>query len=60
MSAFAPGAEGKLDRVTRSSRNQVDQMIDVGYELLWAEIFNQQVIAWRPRTARAADCSRCC
>jgi hypothetical protein len=45
--AFAPGAVEKLDRVTRSSRTQVDQMIDVGYEPLWAEIFTQQVIAWR-------------
>jgi uncharacterized membrane protein YkgB len=45
--AFAPGAEEKLSRVTRSARNQVDQLIDFGYEPLWAEIFTQQVIAWR-------------
>ncbi len=45
--AFAPGAEEKLNRVTRSARNQVDQQIAFGYEPLWAEIFVQQVIAWR-------------
>lgn len=45
--ALAPGAEEKLNRVTRSARNQVDQQIDFGYEPQWAEIFVQQVIAWR-------------
>jgi uncharacterized membrane protein YkgB len=45
--AFAPGAEEKLSRVTRSAGNQVDQLIDFGYEPQWAEIFTQQVIAWR-------------
>ena len=32
MWAFAPGAEEKLNRVTRSARNQVDQLIAFGYE----------------------------
>ena len=32
--AFAPGAEEKLNRVTRSSPNQVDQLIAFGYEPL--------------------------
>ena len=45
--AFAPGAEGKLDRVTRSTRNQVDQFIAFGYEPQWAEITAQRTIAWR-------------
>jgi hypothetical protein len=45
--AFAPGAEAKLDRVTRSARNQVDQFIDFGYEPQWAEITSQRTIAWR-------------
>jgi len=45
--AFAPGAEAKLDRVTRSTRNQVDQFIAFGYEPQWAEITAQRTIAWR-------------
>jgi hypothetical protein len=44
--AFAPGAEAKLNRVTRSARNQVDQMVDFGYEPLWSEILVQHMIAW--------------
>lgn len=45
--AFTPGAEEKLNRVTRSSRNLVDQMVDFGYEPLWAEIFVQTIVGWR-------------
>lgn len=45
--AFAPGAEAKLDKVTRSARNQVDQFVDFGFEPKWAEIITQQAIAWR-------------
>jgi Transmembrane protein of unknown function (DUF3556) len=45
--AFAPGAEQKLDRVTRSAANVVDQLIDYGYEPLDAELFAQQVLGWR-------------
>jgi hypothetical protein len=45
--AFAPGAEDKLNRVTRSARNQVDQLIAFGYEPKWAEVSMQQPIAWR-------------
>jgi Transmembrane protein of unknown function (DUF3556) len=45
--AFAPGAEQKLNRVTRSARNHVDQMVDFGYEPAIAEIFTQQPLAWR-------------
>jgi Transmembrane protein of unknown function (DUF3556) len=44
---FKPGAEEKLNRVTRSAGNQVDQLVDFGYEPMWAEIFTQQVIGWR-------------
>jgi uncharacterized membrane protein YkgB len=45
--AFAPGAEAKLDRVTRSSRNQIDQFVASGYEPRWADIALQKGIAWR-------------
>ncbi len=45
--AFAPGAEAKLNRVTRTAKNQVDQFVDAGYEPQWAEITMQQAIAWR-------------
>lgn len=45
--AFAPGAEQKLNRVTRSARNQVDQLVAFGYDPLTAEIFTQQPSAWR-------------
>ncbi|WP_458685921.1 DUF3556 domain-containing protein [Nocardia tengchongensis] len=45
--AFTPGSEGKLDRVTRTARNQVDQFVEFGYEPMWAEVTMQQVIAWR-------------
>jgi Transmembrane protein of unknown function (DUF3556) len=45
--AFTPGAEAKLNKVTRSSANQVDQLIAFGYEPRWAEVSMQQVIAWR-------------
>jgi uncharacterized membrane protein YkgB len=45
--AFAPGAEAKLDRVTRSAGNVVDQLIDYGYTPLDAELFAQQILGWR-------------
>src|SRR5580693_5513828 len=45
--AFAPGAEEKLNNVTRSSPNQIDQLVAFGYEPQWAEIFNQQTVGWR-------------
>ena len=45
--AFAPGAEEKLNKVTRSAGNQVAQMVDFGWEPLEAEIFAQQALAWR-------------
>jgi uncharacterized membrane protein YkgB len=45
--AFAPGAEAKLNKVTRSTKNQVDQFVDFGYEPQWAEITMQQTISWR-------------
>ncbi|MBN3455622.1 DUF3556 domain-containing protein [Mycobacterium sp. DSM 3803] len=44
---FTPGAEQKLNRVTRSSPNTVDQYIDFGWSPLQAEVFTQQIIAWR-------------
>jgi hypothetical protein len=45
--SFAPGAEEKLNRVTRSAGNQVDQFVGFGYEPLFAEITCQKTIAWR-------------
>ena len=45
--AFAPGAEAKLNKVTRTAKNQVDQFIEFGYEPQWAEITMQSTIAWR-------------
>ncbi|MCV7355484.1 DUF3556 domain-containing protein [Mycolicibacterium fluoranthenivorans] len=44
---FTPGAEQKLNRVTRSSPNTVDQYIDFGWDPVTAEVFAQQVTAWR-------------
>lgn len=44
---FTPGAEQKLNRVTRSSPNTVDQYIDFGWDPVTAEVFTQQVTAWR-------------
>ncbi|MDH6247631.1 DUF3556 domain-containing protein [Mycobacterium sp. OTB74] len=44
---FAPGAEQKLDRVTRSAPNSVDQYINFGWDPVVAEAFTQQVTAWR-------------
>jgi Transmembrane protein of unknown function (DUF3556) len=44
---FAPGTEQKLDRVTRPTRNQVEQFVAFGYEPAWAEITSQKTIAWR-------------
>ena len=45
--AFAPGAEGKLNALPRSSANQVDQLQAMGYTPEVAEITMQQTIAWR-------------
>jgi uncharacterized membrane protein YkgB len=45
--AFAPGAEQKLNKVTRSSKNQIDQFVDFGYDPQWAEITMQHSVAWR-------------
>lgn len=44
---FTPGAEQKLNRVTRSAPNSVDQYIAFGWDPLVAEVFTQQVTAWR-------------
>lgn len=45
--AFAPGAEDKLNAVTRPTANQVDQLVAFGYDRKWADVTMQQVIAWR-------------
>lgn len=44
---FTPGAEDKLDRVTRPTRNQVVQLQQLGYPHFAAEVTMQQTIAWR-------------
>ncbi|MDY6999985.1 MAG: DUF3556 domain-containing protein, partial [Actinomycetota bacterium] len=45
--AFAPGAEAKLNRVTRPVTNTVDQFVAFGYEPQWAEVTMNQPVAWR-------------
>ncbi len=45
--SFAPGAEQKLNRVTRPTTNVVDQYVAYGYEPQWAEIATQKLTAWR-------------
>jgi hypothetical protein len=45
--AFQPGAEEKLNRLTRPSANQVDQLQAMGYPKEIAEITMQQTIGWR-------------
>jgi uncharacterized membrane protein YkgB len=47
MWAFAPGAEAKLNRVTRPTTNQVEQLQAMGYPAEIAEITMQQTIGWR-------------
>jgi len=50
---FTPGAEAKLDRVTRPTKNQLEQFIAFGYEPKWAEITLQKTIAWRSMHSQA-------
>jgi len=45
--AFAPGAEDKLNAVTRPAANQVDQLVAFGYDREWADVTMQLTIAWR-------------
>jgi uncharacterized membrane protein YkgB len=45
--AFAPGTEQKLNKVTRSASNTVDQFVAFGYEPQWAEVTMNQPLAWR-------------
>jgi len=45
--AFAPGAEQKFNKVTRSASNTVDQFVAFGYEPQWAEVTMNQPLAWR-------------
>ncbi|MDF2991428.1 MAG: hypothetical protein K0S37_1942 [Microbacterium sp.] len=44
---FTPGAERKLDAVIRPTKNQVDQLVQLGYAPEVAEITMQQTLAWR-------------
>jgi hypothetical protein len=50
---FAPGTEQKLNRVTRTASNQIDQFIAAGYEPKWAEITLQKTTAWRSMHSQA-------
>jgi Transmembrane protein of unknown function (DUF3556) len=51
--SFAPGTEQKLNKVTRSASNQIDQFIAAGYEPKWAEITLQKTTAWRSMHSQA-------
>jgi hypothetical protein len=50
---FAPGADQKLNNVTRSASNQIDQFVAAGYEPQWAEITLQKTTAWRSMHSQA-------
>ena len=45
--SFTPGAEAKLNAITRPTMNQVDQLQGMGIPYVAAEITLQQTIAWR-------------
>ncbi len=45
--AFTPGAESKLNAVTRPARNQVDQLVALKYPADVAEVTLQQAMSWR-------------
>jgi|SRR5882757_2137309 len=45
--AFAPGAEAKLDAITRPAGNQLDQLIALGTPPKVAELLLQTTVAWR-------------
>ena len=45
--SFTPGAEAKLNAITRPTTNQVDQLQAMGIPYVAAEITLQQTIAWR-------------
>jgi hypothetical protein len=51
--AFAPGTEEKLNRLTRTTINQLDQFIAAGYPPEWAEVVLQKTIAWRAMHSQA-------
>jgi hypothetical protein len=50
---FTPGAEQKLNRVTRTASNQLEQFVAAGYEPKWAEITLQKTTAWRSMHSQA-------
>jgi len=45
--AFAPGAEAKLNQLKKPAKNQIDQLIEMGYEPDTAEMTMQMTMAWR-------------
>ena len=46
--AFAPGAEAKLNQLTRPAQNQIDQLVEgMGYDPDVAEMTMQMTLSWR-------------
>jgi hypothetical protein len=46
--AFAPGAEAKLNQLTRPAKNQIDQLVEgMGYDPDVAEMTMQMTLGWR-------------
>lgn len=50
---FTPGAEAKLNKLTRSAPNQIDQFIAAGFDPGWAEVSLQRTIGWRSMHSQA-------
>ncbi|NMN98289.1 DUF3556 domain-containing protein [Antrihabitans stalactiti] len=51
--SFAPGTEDKLNRVTKSAKNQIDQFIEAGMPKNLAELHLQRTIGWRTLHSQA-------
>ncbi|KRA37596.1 MULTISPECIES: DUF3556 domain-containing protein [unclassified Nocardioides] len=46
--AFKPGAEAKLNQLTKPAKNQIDQLVEgMGYDPAVAEMTMQMTLAWR-------------
>jgi hypothetical protein len=45
--AFAPGAEARLNQLKKPAKNQIDQLVEMGYEPAAAEMTMQMTMAWR-------------
>ncbi|MGV0794984.1 DUF3556 domain-containing protein [Mycolicibacterium sp. XJ1819] len=51
--ALTPGAEAKLNRVTRPVTSMTDQFVAAGFDPQWAELTAQKTIAWRSMNCQA-------